>query len=101
VVADAATLEGSIDNPNKVIVEGSPARIRIILKNRDDDLEGKSTRIEYDRARDTLSLAGGAQLDESGQSVTSGTIEYKLGSRVFRTAGGERVRIVLDPKKSR
>lgn len=96
ILADAATLEGSLDNPYRIVVEGSPARIRIQLKN-DEAIEGSSSRIEYDRAHDTLDLAGDAQLLQGGQSISSSAIEYLLDRRTYRTSGGKRVRTTLDP----
>ncbi|MCC6203247.1 MAG: hypothetical protein IT494_09615 [Gammaproteobacteria bacterium] len=96
VLADAATLEGSLDNPDRIVIEGAPARIRIQLKN-DDPIEGSSSRIEYDRARDRLNLAGDAQLLQGGQSISSADIEYLLDRRTYRTSGGKRVRTVVDP----
>lgn len=100
ILADTATLQGSLDNPDRIVVEGSPARIRIQLKN-GEAIEGSSSRIEYDRAQDTLDLAGDAQLLQGGQSVSSSSIEYLLDRRTYRTSGGKRVRTILEPNGRR
>jgi lipopolysaccharide export system protein LptA len=98
VLADKAELVGRIENPDQVIVEGAPARIRVQVKDNKKPIEGRSDRVEYDRRNDLVRLSGTALLDDDGRVVNSEMIEYFLNKRLFRTGGDRRVRVVATPK---
>ena len=98
ILADRAELIGRIENPDQVIVEGKPARIRVKVNDGKKTIEGQSDRVEYDRRNDAVRLSGTALLDDDGKVINSGMIEYFLDKRLFRTGGGKRVRVIATPK---
>ena len=90
-----ATVHGSPNRPDRIYLEGSPARFRI------NQTEGKgqgpveaSARIgEYQRVANSLKLSGGATLQMKDELIRSTHIEYDIGSNRFKAGGINRVEI--------
>ncbi|MCP5145524.1 MAG: hypothetical protein H6978_12005 [Gammaproteobacteria bacterium] len=98
VTADHAELRGALEEPDMVVVDGAPARIRVVLAGGRNTVDGHSDHIEYARAENILRLDGAAALDEGGRKIDASAIEYLLSKRIFRTAGDRRVKVQVIPK---
>ncbi len=99
VTSDVATIYGHLDDPDRVLLEGAPAKFRIM---RADDMgrntiEALAPVVEYLRATNTLKLTGGAVLRLDDEVITSHTIEYDISSRRYRASGLDGVLIEVPP----
>lgn len=91
-----ATVSGQPSRPDRVYLQGSPARF-MIARERDgegqDLIEATAPSIEYVRATNLLSLSGGATLQLNGEIIRSGAIEFDLSSDRYRSLGSGGVSI--------
>ncbi len=97
--ADQATLYGSLDDPEKAILTGSPASIQLetTADNRVEIIRGEASRIVYRRASNSISLTGGARLSRDGQMMQSENIEYDIDQDHIQAGGEQGVSIRADP----
>ena len=84
-----ATVYGNPDKPDKVYLEGSPARFLI---NRDTDggrgtVEASSPKMEYQRSTSVLKLSGGAVLKLDNEIIQSTVIEYNIDTERYQASG--------------
>lgn len=97
-----ATVYGSPDRPDRVRLEGSPARFHV----REDDnpeselVEAAAMVVEYVRATSRLRLSGNATLVLDREIIQSAEIEYDIETRRYRAGGGDGVLIVVPPNGS-
>jgi len=87
--ADSARLYGALEDPDRVIINGTPAYIWVHDEQRNRDVEGSGARIEYDRVRDIIRLSGGAFLDDGTRTFNSGFIEFDIPGNHVSAAGPE------------
>ncbi len=99
VAADRAVVYGPLENPDRVVVDGMPARIRLLKSDRITEVEGQGRHIEYRRASDTVSLSGEARLNDGDNALVSSRIEYDIGADSISAGGEEGVEVVVQPKK--
>jgi lipopolysaccharide transport protein LptA len=87
--SEQATLYGKLDDPETVMISGSPARILVNtrVQGRTSILKGEALRIVYQRESNSVRLEGGASLSRDGQTMNGGEIEYDIG-KDFLSAGG-------------
>lgn len=96
MAGDTAVVYGKLDNPDRVVVRGSPARISFLrseVENPDDADEqervnGAANFVEYHRATDKLTMRGAANLIRKESTLTSQIIEYDVETDRY-SAGGE------------
>jgi lipopolysaccharide transport protein LptA len=95
--ADSASLYGKIDNPDRLVMKGAPARIKIshVTGRQLKELNGEAQEIVYDRASDSIRLSGDARLEQGDNVMQSSSIEYDLKTDRIRAAGEGGVRINL------
>lgn len=97
--ADEATVYGPLEDPQRVVVLGSPARIWVKRKGIDRDIEAQAREIEYTRGLDVLRLRGNARVIESGRNQLEGDhFEYDLKTNKVKRGGP--VRISILPKRA-
>jgi lipopolysaccharide transport protein LptA len=99
--ADNSTLSGQLEDPELIVVRGSPARITV---QRDGDarpFEGAGYYLEFDPQRETLRLNGDATVHRGGQSISSDAIRYWLERDTFAAGESARVKVVTTPKRRR
>jgi len=94
-----ATVYGQPDRPDKVYLEGSPARFLI---NRDqvdgqNTVEATAPEVEYQRSTNMLKLSGGAMLKLDREEIRSEVIEYNISTDRYRAAGADGVIIEVPP----
>jgi len=87
--ADTATLYGPLENPDTVVIQGSPAHIWVHVEDDNRNIQGSSERIEYDRLRNIVRLSGAAELNDGTRTFNSGYIEFDIKSNRVSGAGSE------------
>ena len=85
-----ATVYGSPNKPDRIYLEGSPARFHInpMEESGEDPIEAVAAVVEYRRDSGSLSLSGGATLMLGEEVIRSAYIEYDIDANRYR-AGGE------------
>lgn len=99
IEADSAELAGGIDDPERVVVDGAPARIVVTVEGSGEPVEGRSSHLEFEPDSETLRLEGAAMLVRGQQSVSSERIEYQLSRGTFAAGSHGRVRVVMRPQR--
>ena len=96
MAGDKAVVYGNLDNPDRVIVEGGPARISFLREAEgssgeavsEEKVDGEASVVEYLRATDKLIMTGAAQLVRKDSTLASELIEYDVDTDRY-SAGGE------------
>ena len=93
--SEKAIVYGNPDRPDKVTLEGSPARFLI---NRDahkgqGTVEATAPEMEYLRSTGILRLSGGAILKLDDEIIRSTVIEYNIDTERYQAGGTEGVLI--------
>lgn len=106
VSSDTAVVYGNLDKPDKLILEGKPAKI-LLLRGADnsedstgseESVEGAASIIEYFRATDKLTLRGAASLTRAEDVLNSELIEYDIDADRYTAGGAGGVNIQLNPE---
>ena len=94
-----ATVYGSPNKPDRVFLEGSPARFLVLRSDTPgkEPIEAIATVIEYYRDTNRLSLSGGATLMLGDEVVRSNSVEYDIDTNRYKTGGNEGVFIKVVP----
>jgi len=95
VKADRATLEGKMDSPERLVLQGSPVRMELshTVNGRTEQVSGEAQEIVYDRQDELIYLNGSAQLTQGENVLQSNSIEYDVKANRFRAEGDTGVRI--------
>ncbi len=89
---DQATVYGPIEQPNRVVLKGRPARIWIRRHGRDRDVSAEANEIDYLPDEHKLRLQGNVRLAESsGRHVSSDGFEYDLETDKMKSIGPIRI----------
>ena len=97
VTADSAVLYGPLDDPERVVADGSPARILVEKSAADGEVTGHGSRIEYLRAEDIVQVTGDAQIINEGNSMSSSLLRYDLAAERITASGQGGVKMTVDP----
>ena len=94
-----ATVYGSMDKPDRVILKGTPAKF---VRTQVDDrkqlfVEAEAAKMEYLRTTNTLELTGGAVLRLEDEEIRSKVIKYDIGTRRYWAGGADGVMIEVLP----
>jgi len=94
-----ATVYGSPNKPDRVYLEGSPARFLIHQVNQPDkdSIEAAASVVEYLRASNMLTLSGNATLKLGNEVIRSAVIEYDIGTNRYKASGTDGVLIEVPP----
>jgi lipopolysaccharide transport protein LptA len=97
-----ATVYGSPDRPDRVRLEGSPARFHVRQEDSPEQelVEAAAMVVEYVRATSTLRLSGNATLVLDREVIQSAVIEYDIETRRYRAGGEDGVLITVPPDGS-
>ncbi len=100
--SDQATLYGKLDDPETVIVTGSPARIGVtaVVAGRASMVNGSARRIVYERDSRTIRMEGNASLSRDGHTLDGGEIEYHIDNDQLKAGGRGGIHIRVDPQDS-
>jgi len=93
--ADRAALYGKLDDPERLELYGSPARVHLshTVGDRTESVEAEASEIVYERDFDLIQLKGNARLGQGENELFSDSIEYDIRTDRFRTQGETGVRI--------
>jgi lipopolysaccharide transport protein LptA len=94
-----ATVYGSPNKPDRVHLEGSPARFQVSRLEGEGQgpVEATALVVEYVRKEDKLTLRGSAVLALGDEVVRSEYIEYDIANHRYQTGGTEGVSIIVPP----
>lgn len=97
--SDTATVYGSPDRPDRVVMEGSPARfvVRRTDATQPDQIVADALKVEYSRADNVLLLSSGATLQLGDEIIRSRHIEYNIGTNRYTAGGADGVQIEMPP----
>ena len=95
LVGDTAVVYGKLDNPDRVVVEGKPARISFLRDDEEDAgasdpqerVDGTAFVVEYFRANDKLKMRGAASLVRKDSRLVSELIEYDVDTDRYSASG--------------
>jgi len=95
LTSSQATVYGSPNRPDRVELEGSPARFLIDPAGRAGKVPVEATAlvVEYLRETNKLKLTGNATLVLENEVVRSTSIEYDIGTSRYQAGGVDGVRI--------
>ena len=117
VSADSAVVYGKLDDPDKLIVEGRPAKIFILrdtaqstsssdsgsisgsgsLSDSEPNIEGVASTIEYHRTSNTLTMRGAAILTREDNTLSSELIEYDIDEDNYSASGEGGISVQFSP----
>jgi lipopolysaccharide transport protein LptA len=94
-----ATVYGSPNKPDRVHLEGSPARFQVSRLEGEGrgPVEATASVVEYLRKEDKLVLSGSAILALGDEVIRSAYIEYDIANNRYQTGGTEGVSIIVPP----
>ena len=99
LTSEEATVYGRPDRPDRVYLEGSPARF---LVNQNDhtgqnQIKAAALVVEYLRDANLLVLSGGATLMLGDEVIRSAHIEYDISTNRYQAGGDDGVVIEVPP----
>jgi lipopolysaccharide transport protein LptA len=99
--ADRATLYGQLNDPDRLVLEGSPARLSVSQTKSDgvETIQAEAQEMLYERESDLMLLIGAARLTQGDNVLISDRIEYDISADRFRTQGQTGVQIDVDPQE--
>lgn len=97
--ADAAIIYGPVENPERIVVTGTPAKLWLARKGVERAIAAQAEHIEYVPGQALVRLQGNARLVEEGRRVMEGDqFEFNLDTRKLTQKG--KVHISVLPKPS-
>lgn len=95
-----ATVYGNPTRPDRILLEGHPARFTFLSSGPDDEesIEATALEVEYQREDNSLVLSGDARLKLGDETVQSRRISYDIATGRFLAGGDEGVIIKVPPK---
>lgn len=94
-----ATVYGSPNKPDRVYLEGSPARFHVARTSDQGQspVEASAAVVEYLRAANKLTLTGSATLMLKDEIIRSTFIEYDINTNRYKAGGADGVLIEVPP----
>jgi lipopolysaccharide transport protein LptA len=101
LLSEQATLYGKLDDPETVIITGTPAMILVNaqIRGRYSMVNGEASRIVYERNSNSIRMEGDASLSRDGHTMNGGAIEYDIGKDLLSAGGDGGVHIRVNPEK--
>jgi lipopolysaccharide transport protein LptA len=99
LTSSLATVYGSPNKPDKIFLQGSPARFVFLpsVESEKDQIEATADTVEYIRDGNTLILTGDASLVLGGETIRSSIIEYDITTNRYQAGGDNGVIIKVLP----
>lgn len=95
VTAENAEVHGPVEDPERVVVSGAPARI--YFQNEGSTITGRGGRIVYRYREEVIELYDDALLEGEDVSMASSSIVYDLGNERLRSSGSDGVEVIVRP----
>lgn len=103
VTGDEVTVFLQGDVLSKVIVIGKPATLRQLADHRQEPVNSKARRMEYDAKKEVVYLIDDAEVQQGPNSFTGNYIEYNTRNSTVSARKGEtddsRVHVIIIPPK--
>jgi len=113
VSADSAVVYGKLDDPDRLVVEGKPAKIFILrdtgqntsgagsssTSDSEPDIEGVASTIEYLRSTNKLKMRGAAILTREDNTLSSEVIEYDIDEDSYSASGESGINMQFSPNE--
>ena len=99
LTSEVATVYGSPDKPDRVFLEGVPARF-VVYRNDQTELgsiKAAASAVEYIRDANVLILSGGAMLELGDEVIRSTDIRYDISTNRYQAGGTGGVLIKVPP----
>ena len=99
--ADRATLYGKLNDPDRLVLEGSPARLSVSQTTSEgvETIQAEAQEMLYERKSAVMLLNGAARLTQDDNVLVSDRIEYDIKADRFRTQGQTGVQIDVYPQE--
>ena len=99
--SDHATLYGKLDDPETVVISGSPAQILIntISNGETSTINGQAEHIIYQRRSNSIRMEGSAFISRDEHSISGGKIEYDIENDQLSAGGDGGIYIEIRPHK--
>lgn len=97
VQASEATVFGPLNNPDRVLLNGEPARIWISQPEKSKVVEGEGAQIEYLLTTESVALSGGAELRDGEDTINSESIHYDVKADSYSAGQTGRVKVSISP----
>ena len=99
--SDHATLYGKLDDPETVVISGSPAQILIntISNGETSTINGQAEHIIYQRRSNSIRMEGSAFISRDEHSISGGEIEYDIENDQLSAGGDGGIYIEIRPHK--
>ena len=99
LTSERATVYGNPNRPDRIYLEGSPARFVVIRtdKAEREPIEATALVVEYIRETNQLRLSGGATLMVGDEVIRSENVEYDIDTNRFQAGGNDGVLIEVPP----
>lgn len=98
ISADEATLHGKLDDPDTIILSGSPVRI-LIVSSQDanmTNIAGHANRMVYEKDQQMIRMQGEASLSRDDSTVSGNDIEYDISDDHYIASGSDGIRFKID-----
>jgi len=99
LVSDNATLYGKLDDPETVVISGSPASILVntVSHGQTSTISGQAERIVYQRDSNSIRMEGNASIARDTHSMNGSEIEYDIDTDHLSAGGTNGVYIKILP----
>mgnify|MGYP001544639570 CR=1 FL=1 len=100
LTSSQATVYGSPTKPDRILLQGSPARFTFLPGDEvgADKIEASALEVEYQRQDNSLMLTGKARLLLGEETIYSSSIRYDSTANRYLAGGDNGVNIKLPPK---
>jgi len=100
IEADSITIYRIVEEADKIVAEGSPARMRQQPEANQQFVHASANTIEYFKAEDRVHLKQDARIEQDGSTVTGETIDYLITEQVVQATSNaqqaqSRVEVVI------
>ncbi|MBT8048556.1 MAG: hypothetical protein HKN57_06075 [Xanthomonadales bacterium] len=102
LLSEQASLYGKLDDPETIVVTGSPATISVntVTDGRTSTIYGQAARIVYQRDANSIRMEGAASLSRDGHTMSGSEMEYDVETDYLRAGGDGGVHIRIRPDGS-
>lgn len=103
ILADQATVYGALNDPRRVVADGSPVQFFYENSNPENNsvTEGEGQHLEYERTIGLIRLFDDAKITNNQSVIRSSEIQYDLKKQKLQAGGPEGVRITVKPDRLR
>ena len=94
LTADSAQVHGPVEDPERLVILGAPARVSLIRRN-GERASGSGERIIYWHRRELVEVHGTAAFEAGDLAVTSSKIIYDLGKERLESVGDAGITFIV------